>query len=173
MAMLVVKELCVQDMLLFRLEHQWTAHTSSSILVPGYKMYHFSKKKLVYGKWQQTGDFVSGYQHYRRGVMQFYNFKNLVATSSNRAEGAEQNGLFWYCTSNRMKKMATEASKELRAQDVLLFHLEHQWTAHTSSSILVPGYKMYHFSKKKLVYSKWPQNGDFVSGYQHHRRGIM
>jgi hypothetical protein len=43
-------------------------------------------------------------------------------------------------------KTAMEEDKEHSAQDVLLFHLEHQWTAHTSSSILVPGYKMYHFS---------------------------
>jgi hypothetical protein len=40
--------------------------------------------------------------------------------------------------------MTTEFDKELSAQDVLLLRLQHQRTADTSSSALVPGYKMYH-----------------------------
>jgi hypothetical protein len=106
--------------------------------------------------------------------MQLYNFDNLAATSSYRSEGAEQNGVFWYGTTNRRNKMATEVVKELRSQDMLLFRLVHQWTADTASSIVVPGYKMYQFFFfEERVYGNWQQNGDFVSGYHHHRRGIM
>jgi hypothetical protein len=35
-------------------------------------------ERQAYGKWQQNGDFVSGYQHNHGGIMHFKNFHNIA-----------------------------------------------------------------------------------------------
>jgi hypothetical protein len=44
-------------------------------------------KQQLHGNWQQNGNFVSGYQHHQRGILNFKILEKLHPTSSNRAIG--------------------------------------------------------------------------------------
>jgi hypothetical protein len=103
----VGKELSWQHHSLCRFGHWRAPDTSSTILVPGYKFNLFraigNKMEILYPDISITKE-----------VYCIFNIlKNLVAKSSNRIMGAEENGECLNSMSNRMKKMATGVGKEL------------------------------------------------------------
>jgi hypothetical protein len=81
---------------------------------------------------------------------------------------AGQNGEWWNSTSNRVTNMATKVGKERSWEDDTLSRHEQYRAANTSSPILLLGYEFILF--RATGYSQ--QNGNSVSGYQDHQRGI-
>jgi hypothetical protein len=104
------KEHSLQDDSHCRLEQYRAAHTSSSILVHGYKFSFF--KQYVHKIWLQIDISVYGYQDHEGGTRHSQYIQYLEATRSNRGTGAEQISEWWSSTSNRVTKMATEVGEK-------------------------------------------------------------
>jgi hypothetical protein len=115
------KECSWQDHPLCRFE-QRAPYTSSTILVPGYNINNF---RAGSHKLAKNLNSVSKYQDQQGGIMLLLYFRNLDATTSNRAMCAEQNGDCWNCTSTSVNKMAAEVGKERSWQDDSLCRLKH------------------------------------------------